>query len=189
MIKNYGLWRVFQLFAKHPLTSFQIREISRKIKLAPTSVKLHLDVLESKKLVKRQKVGVYQAYLAEFDSEDFRFYKKIHNLIELKESGLIDYLDEKTTPNSIVLFGSYSRGEDLEKSDIDLYIQSRKTELDLEKFENKLGREIQTFFSEDIERYPKELQINILRGITLSGSIQWTTSSGSHRTRKGRKGS
>lgn len=47
----------------------------------------------------------------------------------------------------IILFGSYAKGEDIENSDIDLYIQTpSKKELRTEKFEKLLKRKVQFLF-------------------------------------------
>jgi len=173
MIQKCSNIRVLHEFIKNPSTPFQIRELSRKIKLAPTSVIIHLNKLQNENLVRKQKVGVYDAYIANFDEDDFRFYKKILNLLEIRESGLLKYLEIETTPDTIILFGSFSKGEDLENSDIDLFIQAKEKKLDLKRFETKLQRKIQLFFAEDLNKLPKELQNNIINGILLSGFARW----------------
>ncbi|MFH1511369.1 MAG: nucleotidyltransferase domain-containing protein [Candidatus Woesearchaeota archaeon] len=76
------------------------------------------------------------------------------------------------SPDGIILFGSCAKGEDTETSDLDLYIQSSEIKLDLGKFEKELHRRIQLFFSERIEKIPKELRNNILNGIKLDGYIK-----------------
>ena len=75
-------------------------------------------------------------------------------------------------PKSIVLFGSYQRGEDIENSDIDLFIESKKEKLDINIFEKKLKRKIELHFKEDFTSYPKELKNNIINGIVLSGFLE-----------------
>ena len=175
MIQKCSIWSVFAEFAKNPRRYYHIRELSRKIKLATTSVKLHLKELEKNNLIKKEKAGIYYAYKANFDSEEFRFYKKILNIINLKESCLIQEIEKKMTPDAIILFGSYTKGEDTEDSDIDLFIIAKEKYLELKEYEKKLNRKIQLLFSEDLNKLPKELQNNILNGIILSGFIRWKT--------------
>ena len=175
MIQKCTIWRVFAEFAKNPEKSFQVRELSREIRLAHTSVNIHLKELEKNKLVKKEKVGVYYAYKSNFDNENFRFYKKIMNIINLKESGVIEELENKVTPDAIILFGSYAKGEDIEKSDVDIFLIAKEKNIDLRKYEKKLNRKVQLFFSEDIAKLPKELQNNILNGMILSGFLRWKT--------------
>ncbi len=173
MIQKCSIWRVFSEFAKNPRKSYQIRELSRKIRLAHTSIKIHLKELEKFKLINKEKIGVYNAYKANFNDKNFRFYKKILNMINLKEYGIIEELENKTTPDAIILFGSYAKGEDNERSDIDIFLIAKEKTIELRKYEKKLNRKIQLFFSENINKLPKELQNNILNGINLSGFLRW----------------
>ena len=60
--------------------------------------------------------------------------------MRIKESGLLDFLVDNFFPDAIVLFGSASRGEDTEKSDIDLFLVAEREEIELSGFEKKLKR-------------------------------------------------
>ncbi len=173
MIQKCSVWKVFAHLAKNPAKRYQVRELSREINLAPTSINLHLKELENSNLAKREKIGIYWSYKANFDDENFRFYKKILNLINIKESGIIMGLENIATPDAIVLFGSYAKGEDTEKSDIDIFLLAKEKGINLGKYEAKLGRAIHLFFSEDLNKLPNELQNNILNGIILSGFLRW----------------
>lgn len=42
-ILKSSIWKVFEIFVDEPLKINYIKEISRKIKLAPTSVKKHIE--------------------------------------------------------------------------------------------------------------------------------------------------
>ncbi len=172
MIQKNSTWKIFGLFAKNPTKQFHIREISRIINLAATSVRIHLEELEKNKLILKETTGLYHSFRANFDSEDFRFYKKILNLIELKESGLLSFLVDNAFPTSIVLFGSFMKGEDTEKSDIDLFLIAKEKEIDCTKYEKILGRKIQIFFSTDIKKIPVELKNNILNGVVVYGFLK-----------------
>ena len=173
MIQKCSIWNVFSEFAKNPKKDYQVRELSRQIKLAPTSVKLHLNELEKEGIVKKEKAGVYKAYKSNFENENFRFYKRVYNIISLKESGLVEELERRTTPDAIILFGSYPKGEDTENSDIDIFLIAKDKKLDLREYEKKLNRKIQLFFSEDLNKLPKELLSNILNGNIVSGFVRW----------------
>lgn len=173
MIQKCSSWKVFTQFAENPTRPYQIRELSREINLATTSIKLHLKELEKNNFVRQEKVGVYKAYKANFSDENFRFYKKLFNLTTLKECGLVNELEKQLFPDVIILFGSYSKGEDVENSDIDIFVLAKEKNMDLKKFEKILGRGIQLFFSEDLNKLPKELFNNILNGVILSGFVRW----------------
>jgi len=170
MIQKCSNWIVLKEFLDDPLKKTFVRELSRNIKLAPTSVKIHLKELERVGLIKETE-GLYKQYSANFENEEFRFYKKINSLIKIHESGLIDYLNEKISPNAIILFGSAAKGEDTAASDLDIYLNAEAKEVSLEEYEKKLKRKIQLFMYKDINKAPKELRNNIINGIKLDGYI------------------
>ncbi len=172
MLQKESKKRIMELFFDFPTSRFQLREISRKIKIAPTSVKKHLEELIKENLVLKVNGGIYPYFIANQDEEVFRFLKSLNIVERMRNGGLIFYIEEKCYPISIILFGSASRGEDIEKSDIDLFVQSKEMKLDLSKFEKILNRKINVFFERDFSRLAKELKNNILNGVKLYGYIE-----------------
>lgn len=176
MLKKDNRTKVLEVFFDNPLPEggFQLREISRKIDLAPKSVKLYLDELKKEDLIikKEHRIHKYPVYYANRDNNYFRFVKRLNTIRRIKESGLLDYLDESCMPDAIVLFGSASKGEDRKDSDIDLYLQSKEKKLDLNKYENNLKRKINIFFEEDFDKLSNELKKNIINGDKLKGYIK-----------------
>jgi len=105
--------------------------------------------------------------------------KRTENLRLLYESGLSDFLRDEFMGSTILLFGSYSYGEDVLKenndgnSDIDIAIIGRKEKnMDLSKFEGLLEREVVINFYDSWKDIHKNLKDNILNGILLSGSVE-----------------
>ena len=94
------------------------------------------------------------------------------NLLELQNSNLVSYLQDSLMPKCIVLFGSYQRGEDVEYSDIDLFIESTEEKVDLSKFAKMLNRNIQIHFKDNFKKYPTELKNNIINGVVLEGYLE-----------------
>jgi len=153
---------------------FQLREISRNVNLAPTSVKRYLNELEKERLIIRSKHRIYNypVYWANRADEMFKFFKKIDMMITISESGLLKYLWDKCMPDVIVLFGSAARGEDLRDSDVDLFLLCKERELNLQKFENKIKRKINIFFSESFDKLSDELKNNVINGVILRGYLK-----------------
>ena len=107
------------------------------------------------------------------DSERIIQLKRTENLRILYDSGLNDVLEEKFPGDSILLFGSYSRGDDTIKSDIDIaVIGSKLKKIELEKYEKMLNREIRINFYGSFKDVNKELKENLLNGIVLVGGIK-----------------
>src|SRR3989344_2929560 len=164
MIQNYITYRILRVFFDSPTKGFQLREISRLLKLGLPTVGNNVKLLEKLGFLKKEKVGVYGRYFAS-GSEIYKLYKRNDALIRLHESGLIDFLAGKFVPDAIILFGSASRGEDIESSDIDLFLVAKERDVDLEKFEKILKRKINLHFSEKVQKIPKELLNNLINGI------------------------
>ena len=177
MLKKDNIYRVLEVFFDNPLPigiGFQLREISRKITLAPKSVKLYLKELEKEGLIikKEHRIHKYPVYYANRDNNYFRFLKKLNIIRRLKESGLLDYLNEKCMPEVIILFGSASKGEDIKDSDIDLYLQCNEKKLYLSKYEKELKRKINIFFEKNFDKLSEELKQNIINGDKLKGYLR-----------------
>jgi len=152
-----------------PTDSFRLRELSRLSKISPPSVMIYLKEFQKDGMViKYEKRGI-PFYKSNRENKDFVFYKKISILYELKESGLVDFLEENLSPSAIILYGSYAKGESIESSDLDIFIVGREKNIHLDKFEKKLNKEIHLMFCEDIRKISKELKSNLANGIVLWG--------------------
>lgn len=172
-IFNTSFWNVFGVFVEDPLKIFYVKEIANKINLAHTSVKKHLKDLEKEKLIVKKKGERFFGFVANRENSNFIFYKKIFNLVKLKESGLVDFLINSIYPKAIVLYGSYLRGEDILESDIDLFVLSNtKKNFNLKKFETKLKRKIQLIVGKDFSRLNKNLKIDVFNGLVLYGYLE-----------------
>jgi len=172
MLQKYNRYRILEKFFDFPRKDFQIREISRMVDLAQISVMNHLKALQKEGLVMKEKKGIYPTFRADKDNEEFKILKMQNLIWRIYRSGIISDLDEEIKPDCIVLFGSSSRGEDTESSDIDLLIQSEEYELPLKKYEDILRRKINLFFEPDINKLNKELLNNIINGHVLHGYLK-----------------
>jgi len=171
MIQNYITYKILQLFFDYPTKHFQLREICRILKLGMPSVINHVKKLEKWGFLKKEKKRVYNSYTSR-RNDLFKLYKRNDILLRLHESGLIEFLADVFLPDVIVLFGSASRGEDIEESDIDLLIIAKEKEINLERFEKKLKRKITLNFETKVSNIPKELLNNIINGIVLYGYLK-----------------
>ena len=172
MLQEYTRYKIIQEFFDYPRKNFQMREISRNTKLAQPSVINHLKALIKEDLVIRENKGLYPTYIANRDNEKFRVYKKINILLRLYDSKLIDHIYDNCFPKVIILFGSASIGEDTEESDIDLFVDSKTKELNLNKYEKILKRKINILYEDNFNKMGEELKNNILNGTILKGYLK-----------------
>lgn len=172
MLDKYNRYKLMKLFLDSPTESFRLREVARLTKISPPSVMDYLKEFENRGLVKKQIKRKIPFYSAIRDSSNFILYKKISILFELNSVGLIDYLWDKLSPEAIILYGSFSRGESIESSDVDLFILGKDKNLELTDFEKKLSKKIHLFFKKSLEEIPNELKNNILNGMILKGYVK-----------------
>ena len=176
MLKKDNAFKVLEVFFDDPVPSgigFQLREISRKINLAPKSVKMYLEELERENLIvkKEHRIHKYPVYYANTENNYFKLLKRLNTIRSINESGLLDYLNEKCMPDVIILFGSASRGEDIKDSDIDIYLQCEEKKIGLSKYEKELKRNITLFFEKKFDKLSEELKKNIINGDKLRGYL------------------
>ncbi len=162
-----------EYFFINPAAKIRVREIERTLKLPLPSVIRYCRELEQEDILTIAKTGKVNFYTAN-RSEKYFLEKKVYNIKQIYESGLINYLKIELSNPAIVLFGSYAKGEDTEDSDIDLYIETpSKKQVNLEKFKKSLKREIQIFRHKNIKEVTNiHLANNIINGITLNSYIE-----------------
>ncbi|MBI5803454.1 nucleotidyltransferase domain-containing protein [Candidatus Pacearchaeota archaeon] len=155
--------------------SFNLRGLARPLKVSPTAVSNALRDLEKEELIKVKKSETMNLMSIEFNRDNYKAFelKRTENLKLIYESGLVDFLEEKFPGSVIILFGSYSRGEDTTASDIDIaIIGAREKEIKLTSFDKLLERTIFINFYPDWNIKNNNLKNNILNGIVLRGSVE-----------------
>jgi len=157
MIRKRSKERIKEYFLQNPTIKLRVRQIERETKTALPSVTRYVKELEVETILKRQDISGVIFFSADRSSQKFILEKKLFNIKQIYDSGLRNYLVKEYSNAPIILFGSYSKGEDLENSDIDLYVESlRKDSINLQKFEKKLGRKVQIFRYKNIKEIKNE---------------------------------
>lgn len=163
--------KIMELLFRFPTTEFHIREISRILKISPPAVSKAVKKLEKEGMLITNKKFLFEIK-ANPENPNFRNLKRVNNLKQVYETGLFECLDNKFALDTIILFGSYSRGEDTERSDIDIaIIGSKEKPADLKNFEKIFKRKINLNFYSSFKNIEINLKSNILNGITLKGGI------------------
>lgn len=165
---------VFRYLCIKSGTSINQRGIARALKVSPTAIGNSVKKLEKKNLIKATVHKTANLISWEFNRDNSYAIdiKRAENLRLIYESGLSEFLSEKFPGCTIILFGSYARGEDTINSDIDIAIIGTKGKnLEISKFEKILEREIVVNFYESLN-IQKHLKNNLLNGIVLNGGIE-----------------
>jgi predicted nucleotidyltransferase len=174
MITNNIKERIKYYFMQNPTQKLRVRQIERVVKVPLPSAIRYAKELEKEEILKSDRIADVTFYSAYRISQKYLLEKKLNNIKNLYDSGLIEKLKDGYGNGAIVLFGSYSKGEDNENSDIDIYIEypSEKV-INLKEFEEKQQRKIQLFIHKNIRETKNiELANNIINGIVLNGFVE-----------------
>ena len=164
---------VFSLLCSRAGEKLSQREIAIILNVSPTAVSNSIKNLKEKQLIKFEKTKTINFISFNRDEQRAIELKRVENLKNIYISGLSDYLEKELAGATIILFGSYSRGEDTNTSDIDIAVIERKNKLlKLEPYEKMLNRKINVNFYNSWRDIHKNLKNNILNGILLQGSIE-----------------
>lgn len=173
MITKDNNYKVMKLFFDAPEKRFHIRQIARLTRLSAPGVAKIVARLKGRELLLSEKNGVVENVFAS-KNERFMHIKRCYNIFRVLESGVLEVLRSRyEEPEAIVLFGSFARGEDTSKSDIDLAVAAREDaeRLDLKKFETMLGRKLNVYPIR-IKECKDEFLNNLANGIVLHGYLK-----------------
>jgi predicted nucleotidyltransferase/predicted XRE-type DNA-binding protein len=148
------------------------REAAKILKVSPTAVSNSVKKLAELNLVKVEKTKTINFISFNRDEQRAVELKRAENLRNIYLSGLSGYFETELAGAAVILFGSYSFGEDTNTSDIDIAVIGRKDkQLELERYEKILNRRINVNFYKSWKDIQKFLKNNILNGILLHGSV------------------
>jgi len=164
--------KLLKIIFENPTTKFHLRELARLTQLMPnTIINISNKLLKEKLIIKEKRKHIVEIS-ANIEHKDFIIQKKLFNLQQIYSSGIIEFLKQKYSPKLISVIGSFSKGEDIENSDIDIVIITTKEKREeLTKFEKKLSRKIHLLLT-DYKKISKEFYTNLINGIVLYGFIE-----------------
>lgn len=165
---------IFRMLCLYSGEELNQSDIAGKLNVSSAAVSKSVSGLEEEKLITVDRSSKIKLHLIKLDRDNPRAIelKRIENLRITYESGMLDYLEGCFPGKTIILFGSYSRGEDTVKSDIDIAIIGKDSKVSLEKFEKILNRNINIQFIPSLKSINKELLSGICNGIVLTGAIE-----------------
>jgi predicted nucleotidyltransferase len=167
--------RIFRLLCVKAARLLNQRGIARFLGVSQPAVMKALPGLEKESLIKIEQDKESKRWSIGLNRDNSMVIglKRAENLRMIYESGFADFIEKEFAGATITLFGSYSRGDDTEKSDIDIAVIGRKEKaVDLAKFEEILEREIRLNFYDSFKEIHKHLRENIYNGIVLAGAVE-----------------
>ena len=161
---NHKWHGILKYFFDYPLAAFSVRELAKKTRLPSSTVQRYLKEMKKKKILDSD--GKL------WDSPSMRFRKAFFMMDKIVDSGLLEHLEVMYKPRAVVVFGGVRKGEYDKNSDVDIFVESDVGEdMNLSKFEKKIGHRVELFIEKDINALPVNLRNNVLNGIKLSGYL------------------
>lgn len=166
---------VLELFINNPYERYYLREAARILDISPMTVKRAFNLLVQDRLLLREEFKNQILYRANMNSRAFLHLKIAYNLAWFEKVKLVDRIQEKLPGlSTLILYGSFAKGEDDKTSDIDLLaISPAKKDIKLSQY---LGRETSlVIFSpsewEEQAQKNKAFYIDVItEGIVLLGT-------------------
>ncbi len=164
---------IFSLLCLRAGEKLSQREISKILNVSPTAIAKSLKKLLKIEIASIEKTKTINFIFLNRNKQGVIELKRAENLKNIYLSGLYNYLEEELAGSTVILFGSYSKGEDTNTSDIDIAVIERKDKsLELGNYEKKLNRKININFYDSWKSIHSSLKNNILNGIVLQGSVE-----------------
>ncbi len=161
-----------EVFFENNYRRISIREYSRICKISPPTASKKLNSLNKEGLLIKEMERKYIFYFANRENRVFVNLSRVYWFEKFKQTGLLDELEKNFISPVIILFGSFSKAEITERSDIDIAVFSpSEKNIELSAFEKRLKRKIQIFIFKDfLEIKNREFLNNLLNGFKLTGN-------------------
>ncbi len=158
------------IFLEDCQREISVREYARKRKISPPTASSLLNYYTKEEiLIKRKERGFI---FFRINKENFMSQSISRMYWQCKLKNLIKFLEKKYYSHGLILFGSISKLENTKESDLDICILTDlKKDVNVEIFEKKMGKKIQLFKYQGINKIPNNLRINIINGHILSGGF------------------
>jgi len=148
-----------------------VREYARLQHISPPTASKVLSSLAREGALKKEEDKRHILYYANGGSALFVDLSRIYWRQVLEASGLINALERELLRPVVILFGSLSKAEAKEDSDIDLAVfTASKKEIAVHLPEKYLKRKAHILIFQKMDDAPKELLHNILNGHIVHGA-------------------
>lgn len=155
------------------LRRIQVRSIIKNTGYDFKTVKKYIQKFLKLDLIKVHEDINIPTYEANYENTYFLKLKRDKIIDEIFLSGLPKYLNEELGGVACLLFGSCARGDYYENSDIDIFVQTKKINLDVSVFERKLKRKINLFFEEKWQNLNEGMKTGLLNdGVAIVGRLK-----------------
>ena len=159
-----------------PLKEWHFEEIVTKARVTKVVASKWLKKYVKEGLLKKVKEkGKFPFFTVGSANPIYYSRKKGYALEQLYKSGLISKLLSLQNVKTIIIFGSFIKGDWYKDSDIDIFIYGNPLDLNKNFYELKLGKAIELHIFEDkeeIQEVETGLIKNVINGYLVKGQLQ-----------------
>lgn len=170
--------KVMRWFFSFPERKIGLSDLVSEVGISKTTANRIILKLEKEGFLVKEVIG--KAWRVNCNqSHVYNKTKKIaYNLEMVYESEIVEEIDKKYHPKSVILFGGYRKGDDNEKSDIDIAVEVvSNTKMKIEEFwivekfgfRKNVKVNVHVFSRKNVD---KHLFSNIVNGIVLEGFLE-----------------
>ncbi|MFH1073058.1 MAG: nucleotidyltransferase domain-containing protein [Nanoarchaeota archaeon] len=167
--------RVLELFLNEPTKHWRFKDIVKNADVSERAASVWLRKLVEESIITRIKPDARMPYFtANYAHPNYDSRKRIYALEKMYFSGLLCRLQSLRNAKTVVIFGSFARGDWNTKSDIDVFILGDPEDLRFGTVWKGFGREVEihAFRTEkDIKDIRSGLLKNVITGLFIKGSV------------------
>ena len=135
--------KVLSLFLENPHSSYYLRESARILDMDPMTVRRALNLLVKDDFLIKTEEKNRILYRADVENPALRHVKISYDLSWLRKKNTVDFiLKQMNSVSSIVLFGSFAKGENDKASDVDILTISLSKSKPTAELTMLLGRDV-----------------------------------------------
>lgn len=167
---------ILELFYNEPTKHWHFEEILKQAKISRPQANYWIKNFIAEGMITRIKhKNKMPYYTSNYQNVNYQNKKRLLMLNKLNDVGLLNYLT-KLKAETVILFGSISRWDWYKDSDIDIFIYGEEQELEIEKYREKIKREIQVFScksKDELKKFTPGLLRNIIEGYIIKGDLSF----------------
>lgn len=120
---NQAYNKILHWFFSFPCKEISLNDLVKQLKISKTTANRVITKLIKEGFIKREIIGKTWRLSCSIEHPYNSSRKICYNLNMIYESKIIEEIHKKINSQSIILFGSYRKGDDTEKSDIDIAVE------------------------------------------------------------------
>ncbi|MFH0870396.1 MAG: nucleotidyltransferase domain-containing protein [archaeon] len=166
---------VLELFFNEPTKHWHFKDIVAETEMSQDRVNHWLKRFIKEDLIKHiRPEGKMPFFTGNYEHPNYEHKKKLYGFDKMLKTGLLSKLQSLKNAKTVVIFGSFARGDWNANSDVDVFVLGDPEDLKYGTVWKSFGREVQIHAfktRKDIKDIQSGLMHNVVQGYFIKGSI------------------